>query len=272
MSELETPAPEAGAEVVPAVEVDQTETDQTVEADEPEQTDEEKASKSQQRRERRKAELTQLRQQAADAEAEARAAKERADRIEQAAKALPEPKQTDYPDFERYQAALTAWHVAQAVDGREIQRAQEDARARFAQVEAARHAKQYADAQHWAAQMAEARTRYPDFDDVLSAQAGAIVNPLGPLIVESDIAAELAYHLVKVAPEQGRAIAALPPVQAARAIGALEAQLMNAPQRNIVSTAPPPVNPVRPKATATKDPAKMSPAEYDRWRASGGTF
>lgn len=274
MSELETPADPAGAEVVQPVEAEKVEAEQpeseTPEGEQPEGDEAERASRSKERRERRKAELAALRQSEAEAQARAEEAQQRLQRMQEAAKALPQPKQDAYANFEDYQAALTAWHVAQAVDSRELRKIEEDARTHFAQVKAARDAQAQMDAQNWAAQAAEAKTRYPDFDIVLSEdpQVKAIVNPLASLIKQSDIAADLAYHLVRN-PEIGRQIAVLPEVQAARALGMLEAQLTSAPQVKTVSTAPPPVNPVRPKATATLDASKMSMDEYIAARRAG---
>jgi hypothetical protein len=274
MSELEIPAVPAGDEVVPPVEAAQVEAEQpegeTPEGEQPEGDEAERASRSKERRERRKAELAQLRQSEAEAQARAEEAQQRLHRMQEAAKALPQPKQDAYANFEEYQAALTAWHVAQAVDSRELRKIEEDARTQYAQVKAARDAQAQVDAQNWAAQALEAKSRYPDFDVVTSEDPAvkAIVNPLAPLIMQSDMAADVAYYLVKN-PEIGRQIAALPQVQAARALGMLEAQLGSAPQVKTVSTAPPPVNPVRPKATATLDASKMSMDDYIAARKAG---
>ena len=77
------------------------------------------------------------------------------------------------------------------------------------------------------------------------------------------------YHL-----GQNRALAAqiakLPLAEAARAIGRIEASLQ-APKPRTETQAPNPIAPVRGSVGATRDPAKMSFAEFKAFRESGGT-
>ena len=59
------------------------------------------------------------------------------------------------------------------------------------------------------------------------------------------------------------------PVQRAREIGRIEATLA-APKPQ--SRAPDPISPVKSTVPVSKDPARMTAAEYDAWRQAGGTF
>lgn len=236
----------------------------------PEGETEDQKSKSQERRERRKAEQERNRQALADAEKQAREAQERIKAYEDAAKNLKAPKQSDFQDFETYQAALSAHYMMRGFDSREAARLQAEAKAQFDRVEAAKQAQAQEAAQNWAAQTAEARQKYPDFDAVTGRPDLPFIPALAAQIKESDVAGEVAYFLGRN-PEMLAQIASKSPVEMARAIGRIEQQV-SAPQPKTVSTAPAPINPVRPKASASKDPGDMSPAEYRKWKQSGGTF
>jgi hypothetical protein len=85
-----------------------------------------------------------------------------------------------------------------------------------------RQAQQQADLQR---QMAEARSRHEDFDDVLADVSHITVPPhVGDLILNAEAKAEIMYSLAKSPAELAR-ISALPPLVAAREIGRLEAKL-----------------------------------------------
>jgi hypothetical protein len=61
------------------------------------------------------------------------------------------------------------------------------------------------------------------------------------------------------------------PLEQARALGRLEATL-TAPTARTETTAPQPISPVKAKGTVTKDPSKMSPQEWRKFREGGGTI
>jgi len=288
MTDEQTLAPEASDEVVPT-EVEQTEAPEAVDSTEgqddsqpaedetPEDAKakadaeaEEQKSRSAERRERRKAKEAELRESESAARKAAEDAEARYEALKEAAQSLPKPKQSDFPDFDEYQAALSAFNVTQVYDSREMRKLETEAKSYYAQVDQVKVQKQQEDAQNWAAQAAEARTRYADFDAVAFSDQVTITQDMAGLIVQSDVAADVSYYLGKN-PKIASDISTLDPISMARAIGRLEAQV-TAPKPKTTTDTPPPVNPVKGKATATKDPGDMNPAEYRKWREGGGTF
>jgi hypothetical protein len=88
-------------------------------------------------------------------------------------------------------------------------------------------------------------------------------------IIESEKGAEVLYHLGSH-PDEAKRIAMLSPLAAARELGRIEARL-SMPAPRTTTKAPPPVKPVGASdAGVRKDPATMSQAEYEAWRAGGG--
>ena len=267
-------APEGvGDEVV--VEAEQVETDEGQDEIQPaeEQQDDaesEEKSKSAERRERRKQALERIKAEGEDAAQRARESEARLDAMRNAVKELPKPKQADFKDYDEYTAALSAFHSVQAMDTREMRRLEAEAKQHFESVEAVKKQQTQEDAQNWVSQMEEARGRYTDFDAVALSEDNVISRAMAAQIVQSDHAADIAYHLGKN-PDLGKQMATMTEVQMARAIGRLEAQI-SAPKPKTVTTAPDPIAPLRGKATASKDPDKMTPAEYRDWREKGGSF
>ena len=281
MTDEPIPAPEAGEEVVQpdAIEAEAAEAPESTEGQdesqpaeddaegEPKAETEEQKSKSQERRERRKAELERIRQSQIDAEAQAKEAQERLKAYQEASQNLSEPKQSDFPDFDKYQAALSAFYMMRGFDGREAARLESEAKARFEKVQQAKQEQAQEAAQNWAAQISEAQQKYPDFDQVARNPNLPISPALAEQITGSDVAGDLAYYLGKN-PEQAARLSSLPPVEMARAIGRIEQQV-SAPQPKTVSTAPQPISPVKPKATPVLDPSKMPYDEYVAARKAG---
>lgn len=125
--------------------------------------------------------------------------------------------------------------------------------------------------------------RYSDFEEVVS-------NPTLPITMEIFDAAravenphvtpaDVLYYLGKN-PDEAVKLAAMPPVQVARAIVKIETNLESVLSRNkpvstasntkTVTKAPPPIRPTDSTVIITKDPAKMTQSEYEAWRRSGG--
>lgn len=228
---------------------------------------EEQKSKSAERRERRKAKEAELRESEAAARRAADEAQAKLESLKEATAALPKPKQADYQDFDEYQAALSAYQTAHIIDSREAQRLEAEAKSHYAQVEQVKALKKQEDAQNWAAQAAEARTRYPDFDTVAFSENVKITEAMADQIIQSDVAADVSYYLGKN-PQIAADISTLDPVNMARAIGRLEATV-TAPKPKTATDAPTPITPIKGKATAAKDPSKMTMDEYRAARAAG---
>lgn len=132
-------------------------------------------------------------------------------------------------------------------------------------------------AEAWSEIVAEARQAMPDFDAVFDANV-PVSEAMAELIMESDDSAQVAYWLGKNRAE-ARRIAEMSPVEAARAIGRIEARL-TPPKPKTVSSAPKPVSTVTGKASApqpkdlntlaaSKDEDATAVIEEMRRRAAG---
>jgi len=279
LNEAETPALEAGESVAPepqtSVVVSETEgqvESQPAESEDayPEAETDEQKSKSKERRERRKAEQERLRQSEAEANAKAQEAQRQLQELRALASKMPVPQQKDYPDFESYQAALTAYHMLKATDTREIARVEAEAVAFAKAVKALDTQKQQAFVETLSLVNDDGMSRYPDYEAVVIRNPQVRISPaMVAVMAESDNPGDLAYHIAKN-PALSQRLAAMHPVQMAREIGRIEAQL-SAP-RTTVSSAPAQIAPVTPKAKPTSDPAKLPADQYAAWRAKGGTF
>lgn len=258
---IEAEAPEAAESTEGQVESQPAEVDAEAEA-------EEQKSKSQERRERHKAANARLRQAERDATQKAKEAEDRLNLFREAAKKIPPPKQSDFADYETYQAALSAHFVTQGFDRRQAEAMEAEARAHDQQVEATKTALRQAAAQNWAAQAQEAELRYPDFVKVARYDA-PINEKMAELIEQSEVAADVAYFLGKN-PSYAIQMQDLSPLEMARALGRVE-QMVSAPQAKTVSTAPKPISPVSPKPVGSKNPDSMSAKEYRAWREAGNT-
>jgi hypothetical protein len=227
----------------------------------------EEKSESAKRREREKAYRARLQSEAAEARAEAEQAKARRQAILDAGKKEAAPKESDFPDPIEFAAAKAIWGAEQRLTEREARNASEAAEAAEAKVKEIGQRESAIIASAWTAQVADAKGRYADFDQVALANDLPVTNAMGELIMTSDAGPDVLYHL-----GQNRAlaaqIAAMNPVEAARAIGRIEATL-STPQPRTETKAPNPINPVRGSAGASLNPDKMSYEEYRQARMSG---
>ena len=272
-------APQEGAEeVVQSEEIEQVSeasegtesTEGTTEkapAEESQETEDEKERKS--RSERRREARERAQQELRESEAKRQEAERRVQAIREASKNLPAPKQDDFATYEDFQAALSAHHAVKMLDSREAQKLEAEAKAQFEQVKILRQRQAQEDAENWQSQMAEAASRYADFTKV-ALQDAYVTDQMATFISRSDVGADIAYHLGKNR-DLGVRISQMSPMEMAMAFGRLEATV-SAPQSQRTTNAPPPINPVRGKGTASKDPGDMNPSEYKAWIDAGGKF
>ena len=260
-------APEAGPEtVVEAPKGEQTEGQiegQAAEGDEPKEKSE--ASK---RREREKAYRARLQTEAQEATARANQAEARKQAILEAGKKEAAPKESDFPDPIEFAAAKAIWGAEQRLTEREARNAGEAAEAAKREAEEIGKRERAVITDGWTAQVADAKSRYTDFEQVAMAKDLPVTEAMGHLIMTSDAGPDVLYHL-----GQNRAlaaqIAAMNQVEAARAIGRIEASIQ-APKPKTQTNAPDPISPVRGSASANRNPDKMSYVEWVKWREAGG--
>lgn len=281
MNDQNVSAPEADLEVVAEVETE-VEAPEVVENTEgqaetpPAEDDgvkpeaEEKQSAAKARRERRKAAKEKAERALADAEAEATREKQRADALEQAINGAEKPKEEDFESFEEYQAALSARESLRQLDIRQRNEAAQAHERSQQKVEAAKQARRAELQANFAPQVAEAREKYPDFDALVMGERTPLSDVMQEIVMDSDVGAEVAYQLCKN-PAETQAIAGLSPLEQARKLGAIEANLSR-PAPGKTTKAPDPMTPVGGTGGGTAAPEKMSVDEYRAWRAAGNTF
>lgn len=179
----------------------------------------------------------------------------------------PEPKPSDFEDYDKYVIALTDHRVkvARAEWERDAQRRQEQQSAQER-------------GQALQAKLQEGFQKYADFEEVAFDRTATHITPMiVDILSDCDHPADVAYYLAKNRVE-GVAISRMTPIKAAREIAKLEVKLAGqanspppAPPVRKVTAAPPPINPVvGGSAGITKDPNKMSQKEFEQWRASQG--
>jgi hypothetical protein len=148
---------------------------------------------------------------------------------------IPKPKESDFEVYSDYLEALSDWKVDVKLRQREIEqetRAQRESQKSAQEREAARQQEL----------IEKGEEKYDDFEEVIKADRNEYSRAAYLAMLESDISAELLYHLASN-PEEGKRIAALPAFAQAKEIGKLEDKLLAKPQKQI-SKAPAPINPI----------------------------
>lgn len=179
------------------------------------------------------------------------------DQIKSAAAGV-EPKEADFEDYNEFVAAKAVYTYRKA-DG------EAKAEAAKAEAEAAAEADNSVIDEDWREEVQRAKARMPDFEQV--AFSAPISDAVADLVMSSDMAADVAYHLGKNH-DEARRISQLSQVDAARELGRLEAKLSTPPPKPKTTKAPPPIEPVQGGA-GNVDPAKMDFATYEAWRNAG---
>ncbi|MGB1215822.1 MAG: hypothetical protein ACPG4X_20810 [Pikeienuella sp.] len=276
MTEQLTPAPEgeAGEDVVEAVkeetvteEPEAAENTEGQEEGQPAEGETPEESPSKVRRERRKAHMERLKEEADKAKSELEKVQQRLSKYEQAAQEAQPPKEKDFDDYAEYQAELAAFKSMKALDGRQRQEIEEEANSRQQQIKQLEAQEAQEIQENWQSQMADGVAKYADFAEIALSGRVPITDKMARVIQTSEVGADVAYHLGKNI-QEAAAIAKMSDLEMARHIGRIEAGITT-PKPRTQSTAPDPISPVKPKATGTKDPGKMSMAEYKKAREAG---
>jgi len=177
------------------------------------------------------------------------------------------PKAEDFETYDEYQDALVEWKVEQKLAKR-----QEEVDSVSAQDDLSYFRDETND---------RGREMYSDYDAIALSDQVPITQPMIEILQDCDNPESIVYYLGKNI-KDATAISRMSPTQAARAIGIIEnkvaAQLKanpiipggNKPVKKTVSQAPEPIKPTGSGNVIGKDPEKMTQAEYEAWRASGG--
>lgn len=222
-------------------------------------TDAEK-SEARKRRERRERKTERL-------IAEKAALEERLRMLEERAKpAVPDPEPakapvaSDYQTYEGYLQALARWEASQVTQ--DLRRSREDD-ARRAEADRVQQAN--------AERMRAFAKERPDFQEAVEdlndvPMPDAVLRAAERVITRHDDGPAILYYLGKN-PEEAERLSRAHPDDVAFHLGQIAAKV-RAPAPRIVSKAPSPIKPPASQAPASRDPDKMSMAEYVEWRKS----
>lgn len=175
------------------------------------------------------------------------------------------PKMEDFQDYEAYLEALADWKAEE-----KAQRLREELKGEYEKSKA----KAESDRRMEAFRAAESKFRatVTDYDEAIQdAQDTPMTQVMFDVILESEVGPNILYYLAKN-PDEAERIAHLSPARQAAEIGKLEdklAQQLKDPQKPKASNAPPPVNPVRARGSASTprlDDPNLSMEEYSRLR------
>ena len=194
-----------------------------------------------------------------------------------------EPKEDDFDDYTAYIRALNKW------DNKQSMKPETDIDAKVNASVEERLAKDRADKDAQAATesqqafIADGAEKYPDFKEVALDPEVPYTPVMIEAMVESERAVDIAYYLGQNHDEADR-ISRLSPIQTAKEIGHIEANLeAEAPREGAkddgttegkpgkkTTSAPEPIKPVKGSTTVKKNPKDMTQSEYEAWRKSGG--
>jgi len=175
----------------------------------------------------------------------------------QSAAPIGRPNRDSFEDEGQYLEALTDWKVEQ----------------KLAQTSQAQTRQQ---AEHkYALAQQQAAIQYEDWEEVMAfARSIPVSDAVSEAILYSDHATDLQYYLAKN-PQEALALNGMPPIVAARMVGAIEAKIAAekaqraapapAPKK-VVSAAPAPIAPIGGRGEVEVDISKMSDAEFAKYR------
>lgn len=243
------------------------ETSEAVEATEPSDADPvESEEEVQKKRNGFQERINQKTRQVREAEQRAQEAEQRANLLEQRMNQnlpqtdkFPQLEDFDY-DQNSYQQAVVQYNAA--LNQRTVQQAM--TQQEKLQVEHLRQQANQATVDAFKTRSQAFASEQPDFMAKVSAPSFVQGEAMQQAIILSDNGPALAYHLASN-PQKTAAINAMAPGLAMMELGRLSQAL--APNRSVTtSNAPAPAKPVRASGKVEKDPDKMTPAEYARFR------
>jgi len=183
--------------------------------------------------------------------------------------ALAEPQPPDENSFNSYAEfkAAERKYFSDLAEYKAEQKLQARDKAKEQETEAERAKAREKEAQDsWTKQLEAAHAAHPDLEELLEEDLPA-TPAMMQTIVASAYGGEMLHHLASH-PEECRRIASLTPHGAQVALGRIEDELSakkttTEPQKRTTS-APPPLQPLKGSGTVTKDPSKLSDADWLR--------
>ena len=169
-----------------------------------------------------------------------------------------EPRIDNFDNFDQYVAAKAEYIARKQIESTLTEREKRQQ----AEREATERAKTV---ESWNKRIAAATAEMPDFEEVLASSDVPMTPPMQQAIMESDIGPKLAYYLANN-PDEAEKIASMSPIGAIRTLGRIEERLSNSKPAVKTTDAPPPIKPIGASAAVSKDPSKMTDAEFAAWR------
>lgn len=163
------------------------------------------------------------------------------------------PKPEQFQSYEQYLEAKAEWKAEQKV-AEVLRKQQESTQRQSAEAERRQIS------QAWEQRVEAAADAYDDFEEVALAPDLPVSGVMAEAIQRAEKGADVLYYLGKNR-EVAAQIARLDPLSAAIRIGEIAATLAR-PVAKKTTNAPPPISPVGARATVSKDPAKLSDAEW----------
>ena len=125
----------------------------------------------------------------------------------------------------------------------------------------------------WAQKVEAAKTKMPDFEEMVASADVAVNDAIRDAIVESDVGPEVLYHLAQDT-EYAKKLAAMPVAKALKEIGKLEArfEVKDEPEAKPVakqSNAPSPIRPLKASSSAADVPINANGefhGTYQQWK------
>jgi hypothetical protein len=174
-----------------------------------------------------------------------------------AANANGAPKPEQFKSYEEFLEARAEWKAEQKVSA-VLSEMHESTRRQSAEAEQSRLA------QTWEERVGKASEVYDDFEEVALSPDLPISEAMMAALVRTEKGPDVAYYLGKHR-EVAAQLSTLDPFSAAIRIGEIAATLSQ-PAPKKTTNAPEPINPVGGRASPTKDPARMTDAEFAAWR------
>lgn len=203
--------------------------------------------------------IDELTRKAHEAEREAAFWREQATKQSASSTDAPKPTRDAFGSDDEYFEALADWKAEQKVSEFRKQQ-QAEALNKAEQTQTATRFELYQE------RVSTALEAMPDYHEVVGGSDVPAEAHVLEAILDSEQGPQLAYHLAKH-PDVAQRLNEMTPVQAAREIGRLEAQLAQpkteTPPPKRTTNAPPPINPVRgSNGQFTKSPDQMTDAEW----------
>ena len=249
--------------------VEQTEPTQAEgQTSEPDGQDEAKSTEEKKPNPKLEKRFSDLTKQREDARKEAQQERDARQKLEQRLAVLESPPKPNVPVVDDYEPQPSqfadAFEYAKALTDYGIDKRVEQMKREEVEAKKAQEHQKVIDA--WGEKVQKAKTRLPDFDEMLSSANNVMLHEdIHEAILESDVGAEIAYHLAENE-ELAKKISSMSPKAALRQIGKLEAQFEVKPESPktetvVRSKAPAPISPIR-GVSNTNDVPMTSAGEW----------